>query len=54
MEKGIKTRLTTVTPCLWVPSERIDALGMALDVDPAFFQLAIDRVRDGSFFLWDT
>lgn len=46
MEKGIKTRITTVTPCHWVPSEMIDALEMALDVDPPIFQLAIDRIHD--------
>ena len=34
-----------VTPCKRVPSEMIDALGMALDVDPAFFQLAIDDIH---------
>ena len=44
--EGIRTRIIMVTPCHWVPSEIIDALGMALDVDPAFFQLAIDRIRD--------
>ncbi|KAL9633358.1 MAG: hypothetical protein Q9164_004744 [Protoblastenia rupestris] len=42
--ENVKTRVIMVTSSDLVPSEFIDALGMAYDVDPAFFQFAIGRM----------
>ena len=42
--EDVKTRIIMISPCAWVPAEMIDALGMALDIDPAFFQLAVEKV----------
>ncbi len=39
--EDVKTRIIMVTPCARVPAEMVDALGMALDIHPAFFQFAI-------------
>ena len=42
--EDVKTRIIMITPCAWVPAEMIDALGMALDIDPAFFQNAVGNM----------
>ena len=42
--EDVKTRIIMISPCAWVPAEMIDALGMALDIDPAFFQLAVENI----------
>ena len=42
---GIQARIIMVTPCDQVHLAIIDAIGMTLDVDPAFFQFAIGHVR---------
>lgn len=43
-KEDVKTRIIMISPCEWVPAEMIDALGMALDIDPAFFQLAVGNI----------
>ena len=43
--EAVKTRTTMVTLCHMVSTKIIDALAMALDIDPTFFQLGVDRVR---------
>ena len=42
--EDVKTRIIIVSPCAWVPAEMIDALGMALDIDPAFLQVAVEKI----------
>ena len=47
--ENVRTRIIMVTPCDMIPPELVDALGMALDVDPAFFQFAINYIRRKSY-----
>ena len=42
--EDVKTRIIMISPCAWVPAEMIDALGMALDIDPAFLQVAVENI----------
>ena len=46
--ENVKTRIILVTPCDCVPTDIVEALEMALDVDPAFFHVAIGAVASRS------